>query len=135
MRKVCIIVIAVLTLFITNSYAFFSDEPLGYVPQPKLKEPQGYYLYLSGKDEVVFSWGKHVGVRALGKYYDFRIYRGSELELSNLIFKERVPGNKYDVRVLSNLFDDKGVYTWSLRLGYRILGKSRRSFNTFQVIK
>ena len=134
MKKIILVLLSVVVLVSGNACAFVSDELLGYVPQPRLQEPRGEHVDLTDKNELTFSWGKHVATGGLGKYYDFRLYKGTEMVVSKLIFKKRVPGNRYELSVPSTLFDDNGVYTLSLKLCYRTRGKSCRSLKTFQVV-
>lgn len=107
-----------------------------YVPQPRIIFPRSEKLDLTGKKSVVFTWSPHES-RSLGgrRYFDFRIYKGTEMLESTLMFKETVPGDKYKLELDSDMFENGGTYTWSLRQGYKTMGKSRRSIQSFLVVK
>lgn len=135
MKKICFIVLSLIFLTTGNSFALNPSEVLGYVPQPKLIEPTGEQVDLTGKVGLTFSWGKHIGMNGLGKYYDFKLYKGTDIVEANLIFKERVTGDKYKLVLPVKIFEDKALYTWSLKLCYKIRGKSTRSLAAFQVVK
>ena len=61
--------------------------------------------------------------------------KGTDIVESDLMLKKRIIGNKYKLVLPVKLFDDKFVYTWSLKLCYKSLGKSAQSSTTFQVVK
>ena len=107
-----------------------------YVPQPKLISPVGENVDLRGKSSLEFIWSPHES-RSVGgrRYFDFRIYKGYQMLESTLVFKEKVPGSRYKADVNSNIFENGQIYTWSLRQGYKTMGKSRRSSNSFMVVK
>ena len=107
----------------------------GYVPSPRLIYPVSEEVTLEGEKPLIFKWSPHES-RSLGRRsYDFRIYSGTEMLGPNLIYKETVPGGKHEVEIAGDFFEDRETYTWSLRQIYKGIGKSRRSFNTFRVIK
>ena len=107
-----------------------------YIPEPRLLSPRGEKVKLKGKTTLGFIWSPHAS-RSLGgrRYFDFRIYKGYQMLESTLIFKETVPGSRYKLEVNSDIFENGQIYTWSLRQGYKTMGKSRRSVYPFMVVK
>ncbi|MGB2631281.1 MAG: hypothetical protein WBD24_05465 [Candidatus Omnitrophota bacterium] len=130
---------AAILLLATYAYAQVSMSSYGgradYVPMPRLLSPTTTEVNLSGKEALEFKWSPHEGLRLGRKYYDFRLYEGFDMLERTLLFKERVPGNKYEISLDAEMFLPGKVYTWSLRQVYRGVGKSRRSFHSFRVIK
>jgi hypothetical protein len=133
MKKVSLILLSFLLLCVNNSFPDHDDIFLDYVPSPRLIEPRGDKIDLAGKTGLVFGWDRHVSAKGSGKYYDFRIYKGAEMVASELVYSRILPGDEYGVEVSSDVFDVPGNYTWSLRLGYRTRGKSRRSSGSFTI--
>ena len=139
MKKAFLIYIVSLMLFLgCLSQAAFAIRTIGvedYVPNPRLIYPVSDEVILEGEKPLIFKWSPHES-RSLGRRsYVFRIYSGTEMLKPNLIYKETVPGGKHEIEVASDFFEDGETYTWSLRQIYKGIGKSRRSFNTFRVIK
>lgn len=131
---ICFALISILPM---RSFAQVRTIGVGaYVPQPRLISPRGEKVSLVGKSTLEFIWSPHAS-RGLGgrRYFDFRIYKGYQMLESTLIFKETVPGGKYKLEVNSDIFEDGQVYTWSLRQGYKTMGKSRRTVHPFIVVK
>ena len=110
---------------------FGEDE----VPQPRLISPARDVIDLSGKDELVFKWSPHERARGFRDYYDFRLYKGYDMLAGSLIMKRQVDPNAYELRLPSNTFENGSTYTWSLRQVYDATRKSRRSYQSFKVIK
>jgi len=125
-------------LFISTSFAsmnvFVGDLVADIIPQPRLLEPCGETADISGKKELLFKWSPHEGDITERKYYDFRLYAGYQALGPYLILKKKVSPNKHQIGAESSLFKVGAVYTWTLRQKYRS-GKSRRSMNSFKVIK
>lgn len=124
-------------LFAAPSFAgvrFFESIFSGNIPQPRLLEPNKDIVDLSGKKELIFRWSPHEGDVSQRKYYDFRLYKGHQTLGPALLLKKRVSPNQHQFSVESGLFKDGEIYTWSLRQKYRS-GKSRRSTETFKIIK
>ena len=110
---------------------------MGYVPEPRLLNPMDETVDLSAREELQFKWSIHEA-RNLGggrRYYEFRLYKGSEMLESTLIFKENIHGDRDSAVLDSGIFEDGAVYTWSLKQCYKGVGKSKRSFHSFKVIK
>ncbi|MDP8297721.1 MAG: hypothetical protein RAP41_06030 [Candidatus Orphnella occulta] len=125
-------------LFVSASFAgmnvFSEDLFAGVVPPPRLLEPCGETADISGKKELIFKWSPHEGDISQRKYYDFRLYEGYKSLGPYLILKKEVSPNKHQIGVESSLLKVGAIYTWTLRQKYRS-GKSRRSTNSFKVIK
>ena len=122
-------------VFPCQAASIFSEDMFGdNIPQPKLLKPVTDTIDLSGKKELLFEWSPHEGDTFRRKYYDFRLYKGSQMTESNLILKKKVSPTTHQLSVESALFKQGGEYTWSLRQKYRS-GKSRRSLNSFKVVK
>ena len=112
------------------SESYFVDN----IPQPRVLEPDGDTVDLSGKKELIFKWSPHEGDISQRKYYDFRLYEGEQALGPGLILKKEVSPNKHQIGIESGLFKEGAIYTWSIRQKYRS-GKSTRSINTFKIIK
>lgn len=107
-----------------------------FVPKPRLLYPDTDEVDLAGKNHLEFSWSPHEGLSSSARrYYDLRLYKGYDMVASNLIFKEKIYGNRDSATVSSDLFENGRIYTWSLRQGYKGTGKSVRSFQSFKAIK
>jgi hypothetical protein len=63
------------------------------------------------------------------------LYEGTESTKSGVLFIKKVPGNIHAVTVPSEKFENGGIYTWTLRLCYRSIGKSNRVICTFEIVK
>ncbi len=137
-KNLLFIIILFITLSIAGSSqpaSIFSEQMFGNnIPRPRLLEPVSDTVNLAGKKELLFKWSPHEGDNFKRKYYDFRLYKGMQMTESNLILKKKVPPTRHRIVVDSSLFKTGGDYTWSLRQKYRT-GKSRRSTNTFKVIR
>lgn len=135
-NKMALAVLFLLFIPATSVFAQTYQNHFGtnYVPEPRLIEPTTDKVDLSGRKELLFKWSPHEGSSYKRKYYDFRLYKGYNMYESNLIFKKEVAPNQHQLGVSSDIFEDGQVYTWSLRQKYRS-GKSRRSTNSFTVIK
>lgn len=105
----------------------------GYVPAPRLIAPTTSEVNLEGKDSLVFEWSPHEGDPLVRDYYDFRLYKGYSLIESALVCKEKVPADTWKYAVKTDLFQDREVYTWSLRQVYTGSKKSARSTSSFRV--
>ena len=52
-----------------------------------------------------------------------------------MIYKENLPAGADSIKIKTDLFDDKQVYTWTLVQISFSGSKSDKSFNSFKVIK
>ena len=110
---------------------------MGYVPEPRLLYPTDATLNLTGQEDVRFKWSIHEA-RSMGsgrRYFEFRLYKGYDMLESTLIFKEDIYGDKDSIVLDSGIFENGAIYTWSLKQCYKGVGKSKRSFHSFKVIK
>lgn len=105
------------------------------VPEPVLLSPTTESVDITGKDSLEFKWSPHEGTRSFRRFYDFRLYEGSNLVESALIYKEQIPPEQYAKSLPSNTFENGKVYTWTLRQVYDEGRKSLRSHNAFKVTK
>lgn len=105
------------------------------IPQPKLLYPNRDTADITGKTTLDFKWSSHERARGFRKYYDFRLYEGSQMVESGLILKQEVDPETYSFSVPVDKFENGETYTWSLRQVYSPSNKSDRSNQTFQVIK
>jgi len=105
------------------------------VPQPVLISPVKDTADITGKDSLEFKWSSHESANGFRKYYDFRLYAGTNWVQSALIYKEQVDSQQYMKSLPANMFENGKTYTWTLRQVYDVSRKSDRSYNTFKVIK
>jgi hypothetical protein len=105
------------------------------VPQPTLLAPTTETIDLTGKVELEFKWSPHESARGFRLYYDFRLYKGYDMTEGNLMVKEKVSSDTYRVAFPADLFQNNGIYTWSLKQVYDGGRKSLRSYQSFTVIK
>ena len=114
--------------------AEFDIGQSGWIAPPRLIAPSGDVVDLTGKGSLEFKWGPHEGDQVKRDHYDFRLYRGYHMYESARIMKMRLPPRQWSLVLESGLFEDGGIYTWSLRQVYSGSTKSRRSFESFRVI-
>lgn len=110
---------------------FVSDN----VPEPLLMSPITETVDLSGIKELEFRWSPHEGSLSDRDYYDFRLYKGYDTVETTLILKEKIPPRKYQISLKTDIFEDGQVYTWSLKQVYTGSRKSKKSYQSFKVIK
>lgn len=84
---------------------------------------------------LLFKWSPHERAHGFRNYYDFRLYKGSQMYAADLIMKEQIAPGTYEFSAPSKLFEDGQSYTWSMRQVYDAGRKSRRSYQTFKIIK
>lgn len=101
---------------------------LGY-PAPRLLSPNEV-LRVSKNGMAEFRW--RPVYLPYGAYYDFRIYEGTKLVQSTLIFKSRVPLHQDSIQVSANLFVEGKLYAWSVRSATPFT-KSASSYSMFTV--
>lgn len=111
---------------------FIGRTLLNEPPAPRLQRPSGEVVDLTGKPFLSFEWTTE-GDPVLRDHYDFRIYRGYKTLASTLLVSEKTKAYKIDVK--SDLFKNGERYTWAVRQIYNNGGKSRRNFESFQVVK
>ena len=107
----------------------------GFVPAPRLVAPVIDTVNLTGKNTLVFKWSSHEGDPLQRLYYDFRLYNGYNMVGSSLVYKKRVSAREFSIILKSDLFQNGQIYTWSVRQVYDSIRKSRRSTDSFKVIK
>ena len=136
MKRIIPITLILLSLLTVSVYAqsFRGSSSSSYVPRPQLMYPITEEVDLTGKPQLEFRWSPHKGLFMDRRYYDFRLYKGYDMNASTLILKERVPYNRYDFSISSDAFENNQVYTWSLR-AVSFSAKSQRSYQSFRVTK
>lgn len=105
-----------------------------YIPPPRLISPSTDVVDLHGAECLEFRWSAHEGNQVKREYYDLRIYKGAQAFGQDRIFIARIPPRQWSACVSSDIFENGGIYTFTLRQAYRGV-KSRRTFQTFRVIK
>lgn len=120
-------------LFALDLNPLQTDTVLNAPPSPKLIYPTTETVVLTGKSYLEFKWDINDFTRSYD--FDFRLYRGYEINDSNLISKEILPYDKRSIEVKAVIFKDDQVYTWTIRRTALGGAKSGRSFSSFRVIK
>lgn len=68
------------SLVLANSKRIINTLPfVDYAPEPRLIAPIKEEIDLTKKTELEFKWSPHEGVSSDRRYYDFRLYKGSDL--------------------------------------------------------
>ena len=136
--KLTILITAIILLTAIPAYPQAGNRDIGlgsFVPAPRLLQPRNDVVDLEGKPYMTFRWSPHETLSLGSNIYDFRLYRGTDMLESTLIYKEEIPGPTHEHEVSADLFEDGRIYTWSLRQKYRSAGKSRRSVQLFKVTR
>lgn len=115
--------------------AEFEIGQTSFVPKPRLIAPSTDVVDLTGASTLEFKWSPHEGDQIRRDHYDFRLYRGTQMLASTLIFKARIHPRQWSLALQAGMFEDGQVYTWSLRQVYTGSAKSWRSFESFKVIR
>jgi len=135
MKKTVFIIMFLIAATAASAQMMLTDQDPQYVPVPRLLYPASDEVVIEEGKPLVFKWSPHEKLSASGRYYDFRLYDGYDMVQSNLIFKKRLDGDVSQYHMESGMFKEGRVYTWSLRQGYSGIGKSRRSVQSFRVVK
>ena len=115
--------------------ADFDIGQSNHIAPPRIIAPSSDDVDLTGKESLEFKWSPHEGDQVQRDYYDFRLYRGYDMYESGRIMKMRLPPRQWSLIIKSEAFEDGQIYTWSIRQVYTGSAKSRRSFESFRVIK
>lgn len=109
-----------------------SPGGIGVLPEPRIKFPTSEKVALTGKEYLEFKWlSYYAGVDR----YEFRLYKGYNMYLKDLLIKQTLPRHIASFKVHADEFENNQVYTWSL-LQVSFTGeKSDKSFCSFTVIK
>lgn len=111
------------------------DSLLSDVPQPRIIEPCDT-VDLTGKSTVEFKWYSYMrATAAKGGYFDLRIFKGTDMYESNMIFKQQIDSQKSSVDVDSKLFESGQTYSWEIRQVKYDLRKSNWVYETFKTVK
>ena len=126
-----ILICGFLTMSAGDAGSFVSGNN---IPQPRIFYPKSENVNLAQKDNLEFKWSSLVGSSTDRRCYDFRLYKGYDIIIDNLIYNKDVAPFKSSWNVEANFFEDGQVYTWTLRQVY-LLGKSDRSIVSFKIHK
>lgn len=130
MRKIFFVVMLILML---PMFAFaWKDSFIRTPPEPRLFYPITENVTLTG-DYLEFKWEK--GTPAWLDHYEFRLYKGDQMYGDSIMIKENPDWSANSIKVKAEMFEDGGVYTWSLREVSVGDTKGDRSFQTFRVTK
>lgn len=72
---------------------------------------------------------------AKGGYFDLRIFKGTNMYESNMIFKQQVDPQQNSIEVDAKLFEAGQTYSWEIRQVKYDLRKSNWVYETFSVTK
>lgn len=137
MKRIAVIAVFLMMFSSVDSFAGtisfnFGNGPYNSLSEPRLRYPINDTVVLTGKDNLEFKWW--IDVVGLRKFI-FKIFKGYNMYVANLIYKEDLPPDASFVEIKSDLFEHGQVYTWSLvQISYSGF-KSDKSFNSFKVIK
>ncbi|MDD5736895.1 MAG: hypothetical protein PHH20_01210 [Candidatus Omnitrophica bacterium] len=111
------------------------DRVINDVPQPRIIAPYDT-VDITGKNSIEFRWYSYMrATTANGGYFDVRIFKGTNMYESNMIFKQQVGPRKNSIEVDAKLFDPGQVYSWQIRQVRYDLRKSDWVFESFNVTK
>jgi hypothetical protein len=137
MKRIAAIIMFLVVFFSAASFAGtvsfnYGNGPYNSLPEPRLRYPINDTVVLTGQDNLEFKWWiDTVGLRK----FILKIFKGYNMYVANLIYKEDLSPDTSSLKVSSDLFEDGQVYTWSLvQISFSGF-KSDRSFNSFKVIK
>ena len=137
MKKILFIMAAV-WIVASPASARFQAEHLGGsvrgVPTPTVIEPDPVNgeVNLAGKEWLRFEWTPE-GDSTRRRYYDFRVYKGLEMNDASMIFKDKI--TTFRVELTTDLFQDGQVYMWTVRQVYDGHGKSLKNWSSFRAVK
>ena len=135
-KPICLLVFCIFSLtlpsFGSNVNASRYGYPLNTPSPPRLRYPITETVVLGSKDYLEFEWWSGFG---LVDHYEFRLFKGYNMYVKDLIYKEIVPARVSSINIKAEVFEDNQVYTWSL-IKVALGGlKSDKSFNSFKVFK
>jgi hypothetical protein len=105
------------------------------VPKPRIIAPCDT-VDLTGKSTIEFKWYSYMRATAVkGGCLDLRIFKGTDMYESNMIFKQQVDPRKNSIEVDAKLFAPGQTYSWQLRQVKYDLRKSDWSYETFKVVR
>jgi hypothetical protein len=90
---------------------------------------------LRGRDGLEFIWSPHEGDAVRRDYYDFRLYKGGQALGPSRVYATRIPPRQWSLWIGQEMFDDRTMYTCTIRQVYTGSAKSRRTYWSFTVIK
>lgn len=99
----------------------------------RLISPPNKEIILTGKKFLEFKWEPNSNIDT--DHYEFRLYKSYNIIGPNLIFEKNLYAEIQAIRIDSNFFSDKQVYTWLLKqVGIRGTSVDQNS-NSFTIIK
>ena len=117
------------------------DNVISEVPRPRIISPTGTIM-LQGlspqgtvpKNTIEFKWYSYMrATTANGGYFDVRIFKGTNMYESNMIFKQQVDPDKSSIEVDAKLFEPNQTYSWEIRQVRYDLRKSDWVYESFNV--
>lgn len=121
-------------IFATHSYGrMFMGRNSVFIPGVTLLYPTTDNIVLTGRDYLEFRW-ERVNTVSID-YYDFRLYKGYNATVDNLLLKQKFSSDTYPIKIPVSQFEKGRVYTWSLTQVFYGGGKSDRSFSSFKIIE
>lgn len=122
-------------LFISNNiYARMHKSWGGQLAAPTLLEPITSNVDLTGKQMLKFLWVSNIVGSIDRNYFDFRLYKGTQMTEDNIIYKEKLAPRTRKLELKADIFQEGETYSWSLRYSIN-KQKSDLSWRTFKVIK
>ena len=110
------------------------DSIISDVPQPRIIAPCDT-VDLTGKNTIEFKWYSYMrATTANGGYFDVRIFKGTNMYESNMIFKQQVDPRKNSIEVDAKLFEPGQTYSWQIRQVKYGLRKSDWSVASFETL-
>ncbi|MFA5147905.1 MAG: hypothetical protein WC491_02105 [Candidatus Omnitrophota bacterium] len=110
------------------------DSLLSDVPKPRIIAPCDT-VDITGKSTIEFKWYSYMrATAAKGGYFDLRIFKGTDMYESNMIFKQQVDPQKSSIEVDAKLFEPGQAYSWQIRQVKYDLRKSDWAYETFKMV-
>jgi len=104
-----------------------------FFPGPDLFYPVTNDINLESKGYLEFKWRRSDFYST--RSYDFRLYKGYQTTLPNLLIKKSIAIGEYPYRIPSDNLEEGEVYTWVLIQVLTDGRKSDKSFSSFRIIK
>jgi len=109
------------------------DGIISEVPKPRIIAPCET-VDLTGKNAIEFKWYSYLrATEASGGYLDLRVFKGTNMYESNMIFKQQVDPQKDRIEVDVKLFEPGQTYSWEIRQVKYDLRKSDWVYESFSV--
>lgn len=128
-------------LYATDScllHAQVQSSRAGYssnAPQPRLIRPTSEIVNIQDKKGILFKWSSQQIPSGGRRKYRFQLYEGYNMYKQNLIFKEELDPQTFEIFIEKDMFKNNTTYTWSIRQRGFSSSWSRRNFYSFKVLK